>query len=175
MLRAGAAIARRWGTVLVTLVCIACVGVGVGGWTQAHDLRDFEWAENQALVDQKATNTVARAVRRALSQVLSYDYRKPKATQRAADKFLAGDAREQFATLFASLQERAPKQQLLLSTSVQAVGVTYLTDEKAKLLVFLTQSSQRASDKEATYSAAQLAITAEKRDRGWTITGLKPL
>lgn len=39
----------------------------------------------------------------------------------------------------------------------------------------LDQSSQRADDKEASISAAQIAISAKKVDGAWRITELKPL
>jgi Mce-associated membrane protein len=88
---------------------------------------------------------------------------------------LAGKARTEYDTLFASLQQRAPGQQLQLTAQVQAIGVKELRGDKATLLVFLDQSSQRAADKESSVSAAQLSVTAEKKDGSWKITGLKPL
>lgn len=175
MRRVTAAVARRWGTTLVAAVCIACVATGIFGWWQAGELRSTPAAENSALVDQSATDTVASEVSRALTQVLTYDHQKPEATQRAADTFLAGAAQEEYDTLFASLRERAPNQKLVLSASVQAVGVKHLTEDTAELLVFLDQRSQRASDEEATVSASQLAVTAEQVDGTWKVTELTPL
>lgn len=167
--------AGRVGTALLIAFCVACVGGGAFGWWQTHELRSIPAAENQALVDTKVTDTVASEVSRALTQVLTYDYRKPQRTHRAADAFLTGAARKEYDTLFASLQERAPDQKLTLSASVQSVGVKELTDNTAKLLVFLDQSSKRADDNEATVSAAQLAITAKLVQGNWKITQLKPL
>lgn len=63
----------------------------------------------------------------------------------------------------------------MLTAQVQATAVKHLTDDKASLLVFLDQSSQRAKDKEATVSAAQLAVTARRVDGEWKISSLKPL
>ncbi|MFI5430112.1 hypothetical protein [Aeromicrobium sp. UC242_57] len=58
---------------------------------------------------------------------------------------------------------------------MQAVGVKSLSDDKASLLVFLDQSSQRAKDNEASYPAAQLSIEAKKVGKVWKISGLTPL
>jgi Mce-associated membrane protein len=63
----------------------------------------------------------------------------------------------------------------VLSAEVQSAAVKTLTDSTATLLVFLDQSSQRASDKQASVSAAQLQVDAAKVGSTWRITGLKPL
>lgn len=151
------------------------VAVGAVGFWQARDLRTTPAAENLALVDATATTEVQAEVSQALVRVLSYDFSDPATTEQAADEVLAGKAREEYDTLFASLQERAPGQELMLSAQVQVAAVKHLSDTTASLLVFLDQTSQRATDKEASISAAQLAVDARKVDGTWRITGLDPL
>lgn len=166
-------------TVLVKNVVLVLAGallvVGAVGWWMARDARADSPAENLALIDAKATAQVQAEVSRGLTQVLSYDYADPARTTSALDTVLAGKARQEYDTLFASLQERAPGQQLVLTAEVQGAAVRELTDDSAKLLVFLDQSSQRSADKEASISAAQISITAKKVKGAWLITGLKPL
>lgn len=136
---------------------------------------DASATANRALLDQRQTAGVAEVVSRQLAQVLSYDHQNPEATRAFADQYLSGQAREQYDTLFQSLQERAPGQKLVLTAQVQVAGVQQLSDTTAELLVFLDQSSTRATDQQATVSAAQVAITAERSGKTWTITGLEPL
>lgn len=159
----------------VTALATVMLVIGLLGWWMAYDASSAPAAQNHALVDAKATAGVQSAVSKALTGVLSYDYREPAKTEAAADSLLAGDARKEYDTLFASLQQRAPDQKLVLTAQVEAAGVKELTDNSAKLLVFLDQSSQRADDKEASISAAQLSITAKKVGGEWKITELKPL
>lgn len=142
---------------------------------QTRDLREDPALENRAMLDQAAQEGVITVVSRGLTQVLSYDYKQPDATRAFADQVLDGQAREEYDTLFASLQDRAPDQKLTLSADVQVAGVQELSDSKASLLVFVDQRSTRKEDKEASVSAAQLSVTAERRDKDWVITGLKPL
>jgi Mce-associated membrane protein len=149
--------------------------VGAACWWMAIDPAGSSAADNHALVDETATAQVQSDVSRGLTQVLSYDYADPARTTSTLDAVLAGSARKQYDTLFASLQQRAPGQQLVLTAEVQGAAVKELTDDRAKLLVFLDQSSRRADDKEASVSAAQLAVTAKKIKGAWLITGLKPL
>ena len=111
----------------------------------------------------------------ALTRVLSYDFNDPKATEDAAEQFLTGAAREEYETLYTTLQEQAPGQELVLTAQVRVAGVKELRDDSAELLVFLDQTSRRAGDEEASVSAAQLAVSAERDGDAWTITDLEIL
>ena len=163
---------RTWLPLLAAAVLVA---VGAVGWFKAVDLRSSDAAENAAVVDATSTAQVQAEVSQALTQVLTYTYENPEATEAAADDLLAGDARQEYDTLFAELQRRAPDQELVLSAQVQVAAVEELDDDEARLLVFLDQSSQRAADDEASVSAAQLSIDAERIDGQWKVTGLTPL
>ena len=151
------------------------IAVGLVGWWMTYSLRSDDPSSNAAVVDSKATAQVQAAVSQALGRVLTYDFQDPASTEAAADSLLAGKARAEYDTLFTSLQQRAPGQELKLTAQVQAIGVKELSDDKATLLVFLDQSSQRATDNESSVSAAQLSVTAEKTGDTWKITALKPL
>jgi Mce-associated membrane protein len=63
----------------------------------------------------------------------------------------------------------------VLTAEVQSAAVKTLTDSTATLLVFLDQSSQRSTDKQASVSAAQLEVDAARVGTTWRITRLKPL
>lgn len=162
---------NSWRVVLAGLL----VAVGLFGWLMAHDLTSTASAQNKALVDAAATSRVQSEVSRALTSVLSYDHANPGQTEAAARDVLTGDASKEYETLLKSLAERAPGQQLVLTAVVQSAGVKKLTDNEASLLVFLDQSSQRAEDGEASYSAAQLSVKAKKVGKVWKISGLTPL
>jgi Mce-associated membrane protein len=149
--------------------------VAIGALWQAHDLRSSPSAQNKAVVNTAATSEVQSEVTKALVGILSYDYSDPGTTSQAASAVLTGKAKSQYDELFSSLQERAPGQKLVLSATVQVAAVKELSDRDAVLLVFVDQSSQRATDKESTVSAAQLSITAKKYDTGWKISDLSTL
>lgn len=151
------------------------VAFGVVGLAQAHDVRSTPAAQNEALVDAAGTAEVQAALTQGLDRVLSYDHTAPEATTAAADTLLTGAARDEFDTLYAGLAERAPDQELVLSARVQSVAVRELTGDTARALVFLDQTSTRATDEESTVSAAQLAVVAERDGATWTITELTPL
>jgi len=159
---------------VVGLAVALLVVAAVLAW-QTRTLRDDPALENRAQLDKSIQEGVVATVSRGLTQVLSYDYSQPDATRAFADQILDGQARDEYDTLFASLQDRAPGQKLTLTAQVQVAGVEELTGSKATLLVFVDQRSFREKDKEASVSAAQLHITAERKGASWVITGLKPL
>lgn len=161
----------NWRVVVAGLM----VAVGLFGLWMAYDLTSTDSAQNKALTDAAATSRVQSEVSRGLTSVLSYDYSNPGQTEAAAREVLTGNASKEYETLLKSLDARAPGQKLVLTAVVQSVGVKNLTDKDATLLVFLDQSSQRAEDGEASYSAAQLSVKATKVGNAWKISGLTPL
>ncbi|MEO9238124.1 MAG: hypothetical protein ABI418_08540 [Jatrophihabitantaceae bacterium] len=161
--------------VALILVAVVFIGLGIAFEIRAHSIRSQGSASNHALADTAATSEVIGQVSTALNKVLSYQYANPSATQQAAAQLLTGDAAGQYRTLFTALQQKAPGEKLTLQAKVVTAGVTSLHGNTAQLLVFLDQSSTRASDKQSSTSAAQLDITAVKQAGSWKISELRPL
>ena len=55
------------------------------------------------------------------------------------------------------------------------VGVRHLTESEADLLVFLDQSSVRKADESSSVAAAQLKVSAVKREGSWLISSIEPI
>ena len=173
----GVATRARSRLVVVGLVLLAAAmtAVGVVGLLRAHDLRSVTAADNRALVDPGATDEVKKQVSSALTRILTFDHADPDQTQKAAEEVLDGKARSEYDELFAALLDQAASQQLTLTTKIEDVGVKELDADSAELLVFLDQSSTRATDGQSNVAAAQLAVTAVREGGRWRITGLDPL
>ena len=90
---------------------------------------------------------------------------------KAARDVLAGHAATQYQSLFAQIREQVASQRLTLTTRVVRAGVVSLTGRRARLLVFLDQTAQRAGGA-ATSAAAQLSVTAQYSAGHWRITEL---
>lgn len=160
---------------LLLAIVVVMVAAGAIGYVAARQVHHRPELRNQALINPVATAQVQSEVSHALVEVLSYDYANPAPTQQAAEQLLAGAARDQYDTLFKTLQQKAPGQKLVLTAQVQSAAVKTLTDDTATLLVFLDQASQRVTDKQASVSAAELQIDAARIDGQWKVTGLTPL
>jgi Mce-associated membrane protein len=130
---------------------------------------------NVAVVHSQTTAQVVGQVDTALERVLSYKYSDPGPTKTAAQQALVGPALQQYNVLFNALQQKAGTQKLTLVSKVVASGVTSLVGTKAQLLVFLDQSSTRASDGKTSAVAAQIQVGAVETNGVWKINELVPL
>ncbi|MDA4887021.1 hypothetical protein PFZ55_08970 [Streptomyces sp. MS2A] len=147
---------------------------GCGFFYAAHQLRSEAPARNQALTDTEATTRVAGDVGNALARVFSYTPDGTAAAERSASTVLDGRAARQYETLFARVREDLTDQRVTLSTRAVRTGVIELDGGRARLLVFLDQTSRKGEgDAEATTAAAQLTVTARLDGDQWRIVDIK--
>ncbi|MGW8485761.1 hypothetical protein [Streptomyces sp. NPDC055886] len=159
---------RRWPRVLGALLAAALIATGGALYAEGRQLRDTPATANLALTDAEATTRVTGDVSSALGKIFSYGPGTTAATQETAKEVLAGQALQQYATLFGQVERQSADQKLTLTTEVARAGVTRLTDDSAHLLVFLDQVYERRG-RAPTTAAAQLTVTAELRDGRWWI------
>ncbi|WP_019546479.1 nuclear transport factor 2 family protein [Streptomyces sulphureus] len=157
----------------VVLAAALAVAVLAGGLMLfgAYRLTSDESAQNHALTDREATEEVSGEVGDALAKVFSYTPDGVRATELDARRLLRGEAATQYRRLYGQLRKRVTEQKLTLTTRVVHTGVVSLDDHRARLLVFLDQTSTRDGDQPST-AAAQLAVTAERRGGEWRIVRL---
>ncbi len=159
---------RRVAAVAVLLVVVLASGGLLYG---AAQLRDPAATGNRALTDTAATDQVTGDVSSALTRIFAYTPDDTQTTAQAARDVLAGHAATQYQSLFAQIREQVASQRLTLTTRVVRAGVVSLTGRRARLLVFLDQTAQRAGGA-ATSAAAQLSVTAQYSAGHWRITEL---
>jgi Mce-associated membrane protein len=172
---------RLWKAALVGTAVVLVLG-GCGFLYGAHELRSQAPARNQALTDTAATTRVAGDVGNALARIFSYTPDGTAAAERSARTVLDGRAARQYETLLARVRDDLADQRVTLSTRAVRTGVIELDGDRARLLVFLDQTSQRAPGKgkdkgadkaEHTTAAAQLTVTARLDDDRWRIVDIK--
>ena len=132
----------------VLLLAVAVLLGAFAGFAaeRAHRLR-ANATTNTALTDSAATSEVTGQVTSAINTIFSYDYTDLAETQRAASGLLTGAATCQYNQLFTSIQQQAPQQKLVVTVTVTNTGVELLDGDRARLLVFATQSSTSAVSK----------------------------
>jgi Mce-associated membrane protein len=153
-------------------IAAVLVAGGCGFFHEAHQLRSAEAARNRALTDTEATARVAGEIDNALARVFSYTPDGTATAERSARAVLDGRAARQYRDLFARVRDDLADQRVTLSTEAVRTGVIELDGERARLLVFLDQTSRRG-DGEATAAAAQLTVTARLVNDRWRIVDLK--
>lgn len=162
---------RRWRMYAVLATVVALLAAGAGLLFQERQLRGTPAAANRALTDADTTAGVTGDVSNALTEIFSYTPSDTARTRAAAGELLAGRAARQYTGLFAQVEKEAARQKVTLTTHVVCAGVTRLSGDSARLLVFLDQVSERPGKEPAT-APAQLSVTAELHDGRWRITDI---
>ncbi|MEU3703848.1 hypothetical protein AB0E82_16355 [Streptomyces anulatus] len=161
---------------LPAVLCALTVLLGafaVWAFASAGDLRDEPARQNTALTDIGRTSEVKGRISEAVGAVFSYDYASPARSDRAASTYLTGRAVQQHKDMLADVREQAPKQKLVLTTTVTGSGVEFLDGDRARLLIFADQSNTRTGkDEETTYAAAMFAVDAVRRGDTWLIAAI---
>lgn len=161
---------------LPAVLCVLTVLLGAfAAWAfaSAASLRDEPTRQNTALTDIAVTSEVKGRISEAVGAVFSYDYASPARSDRAAKTYLTGRAVQQHKDMLAEVRAQAPKQKLVLTTTVTGSGVEYLDGDRARLLIFADQSNTRTGkDEETTYAAAMFAVDAVRNGDTWRIAAI---
>jgi Mce-associated membrane protein len=169
----GASHPRRPLAVLVLGALTVVLG-GFGIWATIHasNLRAQSAQQNAALVDSAATSAVRDQVDSAVQTIFSYNYASTGATRQAAQQVLTGPAIQQYDSLFALVQQEAPAEKLVVTTTVTNSGVELLSGGQARVLIFVNQQDTRAGTSQTTYGGAMLAVTAVSQAGRWKIENI---
>ena len=105
--------------------------------------------------------------------MFSYDYASPAKADRAARTYLTGRAVQQHKDMLAQVRAQAPRQKLVLTTTVTEAGVELLDGDRARVLIFADQSNTRTGkDAETAYAAAMCAVEAVRKGDTWRIADI---
>ncbi|ALG10686.1 hypothetical protein [Kibdelosporangium phytohabitans] len=115
---------------------------------------------NLALVDAEATKEVLLATASAVEGVFSFDPANPDAQQQAVTKYLTGSARTEVEKLLGPVRQAGAQ----VSSKVNDVAVSELTENSARVLVMIDQTSARPGGQSTKGGAAVVAVG--KREQG---------
>lgn len=161
--------------VILGMMTVTFAGLAIWFADEANAVRGRAGAHNVALTDPARTSEVKGQVTDAVNTLFSYDYADPAKTQKAEDTLLTGRATGQYDQMLAQVRVQAPKQKLVLTTTVTDSAVEMLEGDHARLLVFADQRNTRTSGKDTTYAAAMLAVDASRLHGTWKITNIDTL
>jgi Mce-associated membrane protein len=152
--------------VLLLVLATTCAAAAVALRAQAAHAAAAA-AGNRALVDTETTTEVAGQIAKAIETVLSYDYTRLDANERAAGEVVTGRYRDEFAKTFADVRRSAPEQKLVLTTTVLLAGVTVLTGERAEVIATMDLAAVR--DTTPYNSPGRVRVVATRVDGRWKI------
>jgi Mce-associated membrane protein len=159
----------RRAAAVTAIAALLLTGGGLG--YAAQQLKSPAAARNHALTDTGATSRLTGDISSALGRIFAYTPEDTRSTEQAARDSLEGAAAGQYRKLFAQIRDQIAGQQLTLSTRVVRAAVVSLTGDRARLLVFLDQTAQRAGAGPTT-AAAQLSVSAHLVGGHWKIDQL---
>jgi Mce-associated membrane protein len=163
---------RPVAVLLLGALTVVLGGFGIWATIHASNLRAQSAQQNTALVDSAATGAVRDQVDSAVQTIFSYSYASTGATRQAAQRVLTGPAIQQYDSLFALVQQEAPAEKLVVTTTVTNSGVELLSGGQARVLIFVNQQDTRAGTSQTTYGGAMLAVTAVSQAGRWKIENI---
>jgi Mce-associated membrane protein len=112
-----------------------------------------------------------------LKTVYSFDYTRLDQNEAAARAVITPGFAGQFDQLFRQVRELAPQQQVVVTATVNLVGVQSIDGDTATLLAFPDQQATRAqpgAGPQQLAAAGRLTVTAQRVDGAWKIAAVDP-
>ncbi|NKI43052.1 hypothetical protein [Streptomyces physcomitrii] len=122
---------------ILTLLLGAFAGLG---FSRSAALEDDPAGRNTALTDLARTSEVKGKAGELVGSLFSYDYADPDKAAEAAATLLTGKAVDQHRALLADVRAQAPKQKLVLTTTVTDSAVERIEGDRARVLVYADQA-----------------------------------
>jgi Mce-associated membrane protein len=165
---------------LLVPVVLAVVAVLIGGlaaWfgVEWSHVRSGGSASNTALTDSATTSEISGQVTSAVNTIFSYDYTNMQKTEKAVQQLLTGNALCQYNQLFKVVQQQAPAEKLVLTTTVVSKGVELLQGDTARVLLLVDQHDTRASTNQTSDSPSMFAVNAVRQGSVWKISAIDTL
>jgi Mce-associated membrane protein len=166
--------ARRGLRLPVALAGVAVVLGGLAVWfaVEAGNSGSGVNTQNLALLNSSATTEVNRQVTAAVNTIFSYNYADTAKTRSAAQALLTGKAIQEYNTLFKLVEQDAPTEKLVLTTTVTNSGVSMLTATQAQVLVFANQQDTAGSTRSTTDAGAMFSVDAVLQGHTWKISNI---
>lgn len=159
--------------VLVALLVATLVLSGLAVFFKVRHSEATSVAANTALVDVATTAEVKQAMEDAAQRLFSVNYQDMGATDKAAERFLAGDeVRGTYNALMGDYREQAAKQKIVVTTTAVRSAVVSLSDDRAKVMVYVDQVATRAGNEKPMGGPAAMWFEAERRDGAWKVADL---
>lgn len=149
--------------IAIAVLAVALVALNVGLLRERQSGDRVEVARSDAV----------RSAKTLVPTVLSYDYRRIDADFAEAKASTTG----RFATEYAgvvdgSLRQVATKDKVVSKASVTGSSLVTATEDRAVVLLFVTQSTTRAGAKVPTISTSRVQANLALREGDWLVAGI---
>jgi Mce-associated membrane protein len=123
-------------------------------------------------VDQ-ASGAARAAAERAIVPILSYDAAHLDESKAAAEGYLTGGYRKEYAKLFDGvIAANAPSTGTVVQADVVSSGVVRADDDRVQVFLLVDQSRTNKAEKKPVVYKNWVTVTMEKVDGDWLVSGL---
>jgi Mce-associated membrane protein len=166
---------KRLTLVLAVLVALAGAGVGTLWWRADHGTAAA--APSGTLVADDARTEVLISAADLAQRTLSYDYRTLANDMETARARMTPAFRKQYDATMAQIRANTTKNEIVLQAVAVSSAIINATEHKAKVLVFLNQTTTAGTGKKANQQASRnsLVINLTRGDGDWAISKLTSL
>ncbi|WP_116110457.1 hypothetical protein [Amycolatopsis ruanii] len=152
---------------------LALVLAGLAVWFKIEGNRVDEMMSNTALLDTARTAEVSKAATGAAESLFSYDFNNIAKTQDAAKNLLLNDeVKAKYNAIFGEVERLAPQQKIVVTVKATRSAVIMLDGDRAKVMVFVDQTSTRTDQNQTASGSAQLWLNMQYVDGEWKVSAL---
>ncbi|GHE96744.1 hypothetical protein GCM10017786_31740 [Amycolatopsis deserti] len=160
-------------TLAGALFGLALVLAGFAVWFKIEGNRVDAMTSNTALLDTARTAEVSKAASGAVESLFSYDFNNIAKTQDAAKDLLLNDeVKATYNRIFGEVERLAPQQKIVVTVKATRSAVIMLDGDRAKVMVFVDQTSTRTDQNQTASGSAQLWVNMQYVDGKWKVSAL---
>ena len=166
---------ERLTLVLAVLVVLAATGVGVAWYQAEHEVSDV--APDGTLVGADARTEVLVAAADLTQRTLSYDYKTLANDMEVARARMTPSFRKEYESTMAQVRANTTKNKIVLEAIVVSSAIIDATEHKAKVLVFVNQTTTagEGKDKNQQLNRNSLVIDLTRGEGEWFMSKLAAL
>ncbi|AXT84364.1 hypothetical protein C6I20_03565 [Aeromicrobium sp. A1-2] len=169
---ARAVLRRNLTVVLAVLVLLAAVGVGVNWWRAEQT---SAVAPNGALVGDDARTQVLVEAADLSQRALSYSYKSLDNDMEVARARMTASFKKEYDATMTQVRDNTETNQIILQAVVVSSAIISATEHKAKVLLFLNQTTEVGKTKKQQLSRNSLVVTLTRGDGDWLMSKLTAL
>ncbi len=166
---------RRLTLVLAVAVLLAAAGVGFGWWRAEQG--SAEVAPDGALVGDAARMEVLVTAADLTQRVLSYSHSTFDNDMEVARARLTPSFRKEYDATMAQVRDNTEKNKIALDAAVVSSAIIEATEHRAKVLVFLNQSTTAGTGKDNNQQQMRnsLVVSLSRGEGDWNMSKLTAL
>lgn len=164
---------RRLTTVLAALAILAAVAVGIAWWQAEHGSAIS--APDGTLVGDEPRSEVIVAAADLTQRALSYDYRTLANDMEVARARMTPSFRKEYDDTMAQVRANTLKNKIVLQADAVSSSIIAATEHKARLLVFVNQTTSAQTTKAQQLDRNSLIVTLVRGKGDWNLSELTAL